>query len=69
MTPPPNEDKENKETYRLKAQAHHNLESNGCPACYPLHLKAPVRDPPEECRPIIEYWKSFSSTGNIVLCI
>jgi len=52
----------------LEAQARKDLESDGCPACYPLHLDVPVRNPPEKYRLIIGYWQSFSSTGDVVLC-
>lgn len=52
----------------LEAQARKDLESDGCPACHPTHLDVPVRNPPEEYRPIIEYWQSFSSTDDVVLC-
>lgn len=52
----------------LEAQARQDLDGDGCPPCYPPHLDVPVRNPPEEYRQIIEYWQSFSSTGDVVLC-
>ena len=52
----------------FEAQARKDLESDGCPACYPPHLDVPVRNPPEEYKPIIDYWHSLASTGDIVLC-
>ena len=52
----------------FEAQARQDLESDGCPPCYPPHLDVPVRNPPEEYRQIIDYWQSFSSTDDVVLC-
>lgn len=52
----------------LETKARQDLESDGCPPCYPPHLDVPVRNPPEEYRQIIEYWQSFSSTDDVVLC-
>ena len=52
----------------MEAQARKDLESDGCPACYPLHLEVPVRNPPEEHRQIIGYWQSLTGTGDVVLC-
>lgn len=52
----------------LETEARKDLENDGCPACYPPHLDVPVRNPPEEYRPIIDYWQSFSSTDDVVLC-
>ena len=52
----------------LEALARQDLESDGCPSCYPPYLDVPVRNPPEEYRQIIEYWQSFSSTDDVVLC-
>ncbi|KAL9632970.1 MAG: hypothetical protein Q9164_004983, partial [Protoblastenia rupestris] len=68
ITPPPDEEKDGKESRLLEAQARKDLESDGCPACYSSHLDVPVRNPPEEYRPIVGYWQSFSSTGDVVLC-
>ncbi|KAF7507871.1 hypothetical protein GJ744_010035 [Endocarpon pusillum] len=52
----------------LETQALQDLESDGCPPCYPHYLDVPIRNPPEEYRQIIEYWQSFSSTDDVVLC-
>ena len=52
----------------LEAQARPDLERDDCPPCYPPCLDVPVRNPPEEYRQIIEYWQSFSSTDDVVLC-
>ena len=52
----------------LEAQARHDLESDGCPPCYPPYLDVPVRNPPEEYRQIVGYWRSITSTGDVVLC-
>ena len=52
----------------LEAQARQDLDGDGCPPCYPPTLDVPVRNPPEEYRQIIEYWQSFSSTDDVVLC-
>ena len=52
----------------LEAQARQDLENDGCPPCYPPSLDVPVRNPPDEYRQIIEYWQSFSSTDDVVLC-
>lgn len=68
MTPPPDEEEDDEESRVLEAQARQDLESDGCPPCYPPCLDAPVRNPPEEYRQIIEYWQSFSSTDDVVLC-
>ncbi|KAI4230584.1 MAG: hypothetical protein L6R40_007996 [Gallowayella cf. fulva] len=68
ITPPPDEEEDDEESRVLEAQARQDLESDGCPPCYPPHLDVPVRNPPEEYRQIIEYWQSFSSTDDVVLC-
>ncbi|KAN0070477.1 hypothetical protein V8E54_011346 [Elaphomyces granulatus] len=68
MTPPPDEEEDDEESRLLEADARKDLESDGCPACYPPHLDVPVRNPTDEYRPIIGYWQSFSSTGDVVLC-
>ena len=52
----------------LEAQARQDLASDGCPPCYPPNLDIPIQNPPEEYRQIIEYWQSFSSTDDVVLC-
>ncbi|KAL9634033.1 MAG: hypothetical protein Q9204_003166 [Flavoplaca sp. TL-2023a] len=63
-----NEEEDDEESRVLEAQARQDLESDGCPPCYPLYLDVPVRNPPEEYRQIIDYWQSFSSTDDVVLC-
>jgi hypothetical protein len=68
MTPPPDEEEDDEESRLLEADARKDLESDGCPACYPPHLDVPVRNPTDEYRLIIGYWQSFSSTGDVVLC-
>ncbi|KAL8653602.1 MAG: hypothetical protein Q9210_002002 [Variospora velana] len=68
ITPPPDEEEDEEESRVLEAQARQDLESDGCPPCYPPHLDVPVRNPPGEYRQIIEYWQSFSSTDDVVLC-
>lgn len=68
ITPPPDEEEDDEETRVLEAQARQDLESDGCPPCYPSHIDVPVRNPPEEYRHIVEYWQSISSTGDVVLC-
>ncbi|KAF2006471.1 hypothetical protein P154DRAFT_569865 [Amniculicola lignicola CBS 123094] len=68
ITPPPDEEEDEEESRKLEAQARHDLESDGCPPCYPLCLDVPVRNPPEKYRQIIEYWESFSATDDVVLC-
>lgn len=52
----------------LEAQARQELESDGCPPCYPFCLDVPIREPPEEYRDFINYWQSFASTDDVVLC-
>ncbi|KAL8808693.1 MAG: hypothetical protein Q9200_004108 [Gallowayella weberi] len=68
LTPPPDKEEDDEEARVLEAQARQDLENDGCPPCYPPHLHVPIQDPPEEYRRIIEYWESFSSTENVVLC-
>ncbi|KAK1088595.1 hypothetical protein LTR33_000479 [Friedmanniomyces endolithicus] len=68
ITPPPDEEEDEEDSRVLEAQARQALESDGCPPCYPSYLDVPVRNPPEEYRQIIDYWQSFSSTDDVVLC-
>ncbi|KAL8682628.1 MAG: hypothetical protein Q9186_001315 [Xanthomendoza sp. 1 TL-2023] len=68
ITPPPDEEEDEEECRVLETQARQDLENDGCPPCYPPSLDVPVRNPPEEYRQIIEYWQSFSSTDDAVLC-
>ncbi|KAL9042523.1 MAG: hypothetical protein Q9214_003750 [Letrouitia sp. 1 TL-2023] len=68
ITPPPDEEEDDEESRLLESQARNDLESDGCPPCYPPYLDTPVRDPPEEFRSIIEFWRSLSSTGDVILC-
>ncbi|KAL8787606.1 MAG: hypothetical protein Q9195_007694 [Heterodermia aff. obscurata] len=67
VTPPPDLEEDAEECRVLDAQARKDLEEGGCPPCYPSLLEAPVRDPPEEYRSIIEYWESEFADG-AVLC-
>ncbi len=68
ITPPPDDEEDDEECRMHETQARQDLESDGCPPCYPPHLDVPLRNPPEEYRQIVEYWQSFSSTGDVVLC-
>ncbi|KAL8776645.1 MAG: hypothetical protein Q9194_003024 [Teloschistes cf. exilis] len=68
ITPPPDKEEDDEECRVLEAQARQDLESDGCAPCYPPHLAVPVHSPPDEYRQIIDYWKSFSSTEDVVLC-
>jgi len=52
----------------LEAQARQDLESEGCPPCYPPDLDIPIRNPPEKYQAIIGYWYSLAGTGDVVLC-
>ena len=65
---PPLDEEDDEESRLLESQARNDLENDGCPACYPPYLDVPVRDPPEELRPITEFWRSLSSTGDVILC-
>lgn len=68
LTPPPDPEEDAEECRILEAQARQDLENDGCPPCYPPELDVPVRDPPEELRQIIEYWRSRTSGDDVVLC-
>ena len=65
MTPPLDEQDE-EESHELEAKARSALEEDGCPPCYPK-LELGV-DPPQQCQTIMEYWKSFPGTDDMVLC-
>jgi hypothetical protein len=68
MTPPLDQEEENKESRMLEAQAREELENDGCPPCYPPNLNIPLQNPPEQYQAIICYWKSFPGTDDVVLC-
>ncbi|KAF2007837.1 hypothetical protein P154DRAFT_516643 [Amniculicola lignicola CBS 123094] len=68
ITPPPDKEEDDEESRVLEAQARQDLESDDCLPCYPPCLNVPIRNPPEQYRQIIEYWESFSGTGDVVLC-
>ncbi|KJZ70485.1 hypothetical protein HIM_10114 [Hirsutella minnesotensis 3608] len=68
MTPPLDEEEENELTRSLEAKARTALEQDGCPPCYPRDIDVPLRDLPNQYKPIIEYWRSFAGTGDAVLC-
>lgn len=68
MTPSSDEEEDDEESRLLEADARKDLESDGCPACYPPYLDVPVRNPTEKYRLITGYWQLFSSTGDVVLC-
>ncbi|KAL9103375.1 MAG: hypothetical protein Q9163_001587 [Psora crenata] len=66
-TPCLDSEEEDEESRLFEAQARKDLESYGCPPCYPSHFSVPVRDPPEEYRPLIEYWQSTGGR-DVPLC-
>lgn len=62
------EEEENEDSRVREAQARQELENDGCPPCYPPYLDIPLRNLPEECQAIVEYWQSFPGTGDVPLC-
>ncbi|OAA57008.1 hypothetical protein SPI_07389 [Niveomyces insectorum RCEF 264] len=68
VTPPIDQEEEDEESRALEAQARQELENDGCPTCYPPNLIVPLQNVPEEHQPIVDYWKSFPGTGDVVLC-
>ncbi|KAI9781670.1 MAG: hypothetical protein M1816_002227 [Peltula sp. TS41687] len=67
ITPPLDEEEENKESRVFEAQAREELESENCPPCYPAYLDVPLQNPPEKYQAIISYWKSFQGIYEVVL--
>lgn len=63
----PDEDELDEDCRVLEAQARQDLESDGCPPCYPPYLDVPEREPPDEYRKIIDYWQSFGPKYYTVL--
>lgn len=63
------EQEELHDSRRREAQARRDLESDGCPPCYPPDVDvSELRDPPTECRATVDYWLSFPWTGGNLLC-
>ncbi|KAI9793764.1 MAG: hypothetical protein M1835_007070, partial [Candelina submexicana] len=68
MTPPVDQEAEDKEARAIEATARRVLINQGCPPCYPPHLEVPLQEPvPEKYQAIISYWQSFIGTGDVVL--
>ena len=68
MTPPIDQEEEDEESRKFEAQAREDLEKDGCPPCYPPHLVVPLQNPPEEYKPIIDYWQSMRPSSDVLLC-
>lgn len=67
-TTPPDPEEEMERDHLLEEQACKRLEQDGCPPCYPADPSFLVRDPMEQNREIISYWKDFLSSEGGVLC-
>lgn len=67
MTPPLDEEAENKESRLLETEARAILERQGCPPCYPPCLEVPLRNVPDKYQAIVSYWQSLPGTGDVVL--
>ena len=52
----------------MEKDAREQLESHGCPPCYPPNLALPLDDVPTKYRSIIEYWKAQPGVRYEVLC-
>ena len=68
MTPPLDEQEEREESRVLESEARKELETEGCPPCYPANVDIPLESLPHKDQAIVSYWRSFPGTGDVVLC-